>query len=208
MTRTPLHNGAIYRINANEIDYIGYFYGAHNGCEDLHSAHSRLTSERKAAPAFLTNCELFNIKTRAAASDVVSGGKIHRLTEGFGIAFPENKAALFTYKNGVNAADYAGFYPVLIRNRKKAFTATPNGLRGKRGRTAFATDTDGNIYLALVPDSGGATLSQVAAALIQAGASDGGNFDGGGSSQWYSPGGCIYTGRPLRGFIGIWIKNK
>ncbi len=207
MTRIPLRNGAIYRICATEIEYVGYFYGANNGCEDLHSAYKRITSAHKIPPTFLINCELFNMKTRAAASDVVCAGKIHRLTEGFGVAFPENKSAVFSYKNNVKASDYAGFYPTLIKNGKKAFSSVPNGLNGTRGRTALATDAQGNIYLALVPDSKGATLTQITNDLIHAGATDGGNFDGGASSQWYSPGGCIYTGRPLRGFIGIWIKK-
>jgi uncharacterized protein YgiM (DUF1202 family) len=47
----------------------------------------------------------------------------------------------------------------------------------------------------------------VAEAFLKAGATDGGNLDGGGSSQWYSPNGSFYTGRQVRGYIAIWLNK-
>jgi len=206
ITHTRLNNGKIYRIPAGDIAHIGYFYGANGGREDIKSAYNRLTSQRGSPPSFLVNCELFNMTTREAASDIVSNGTVHRLTDGFGIAFSQNIRAEFSYNNSASALDYVGFYPTLLRNGKRAFTRVPQGLSGRRGRTALAVNRAGDLFLALVPNSGGATLSQITTGLISAGATDGGNLDGGASSQWYSPGGVTYTGRALRGFIGIWLK--
>lgn len=208
MERTGYNGGAVYEIPAEDIEYIGYFYGK-NGREDLKDAYVRIGTMRGRKPDFLINCELFDFSTRAPASDVVENGKIHRLTESFGMSFVSNEKAAFSYKNLIGAPDYVGFYPVLLRDRKRAFTTTPAGLAGKRGRTAIAVNKKNDVFLALIPDNnGGATLEDVTQAFIKEGATDGGNLDGGGSSQWYSPGGCIYTGRPLRGFIAIWVKSE
>lgn len=209
MTVSNLAGGKIYRIPAGDIEYVGYFYGANAGREDLKDARVRIGSLRGRVPDFLINCELFDFNTRRPASDVVASGKIHRLTESFGLAFPGNRYAVFSYKNNVSAPDYIGFYPHLIRGGKVDFASSPAGLSGSRGRTAVGVDPSGNLYLALVPDkSGGATLPEVAKGLLAAGATDGGNLDGGGSSQWYSPGGCTYTGRSLRGFVAVWLKPE
>ena len=209
MTYTTLSNGKIYKVLASEIEYIGYYYGANGGNEDLKKAYTRIGNSYGRKPDFLINCELFDFNTRKPASDVVDEGKIHRLTECFGMAFVDHKKPVFSYRNNVNAPDYVGFYPQLIRNGKRDNFRVPAGLGGSRGRTALATDKAGNLYLALVPNNGtGATLQQVADGLIRAGATDGGNLDGGGSSQWYSPGGCTYTGRKLRGFVAVWCKQQ
>lgn len=209
MTTTALRNGKIYKVPAAEIEYIGYFYGANSGREDLKAAYTRIGKMRGRQPDFLLNCELFDFSSRKPASDVVDERCIHRLTESFGMAFVDHKRPVFSYKNNVSAPDYIGFYPHLIRGGKVDFARSPAGLSGSRGRTAIATNKDGDLYLALVPDkTGGATLQQVAKGLLAAGATDGGNLDGGGSSQWYSPGGCTYTGRALRGFVAVWCKQQ
>lgn len=198
----------IYKVCASNIEYIGYFYGK-NGNESIKAAYTRVAGERGREPDFFFNAELFDFSTRKAASDVVCGGTIHRLTESFGIAFPNNKKAVFSYKNNANARDYVGAYPVLIRNGK-AEASVPAGLEGSRGRTAIGVDAAGNVFVALIPDgSGDMTLQQLRTALIEAGATDAINLDGGGSTQFYAPGGKThYTGRNLRGFIGIWLIKE
>ncbi|MBR2181263.1 MAG: phosphodiester glycosidase family protein, partial [Oscillospiraceae bacterium] len=196
----------IYKINASDIEYIGYFYGK-NGNESIKAAYTRIAGERGRVPDYFFNAELFDFSTRKAASDVVCGGNVHRLTESIGIAFPDNKKAVFAYKNNVGAKDYVGAYPVLIRNGK-AETTVPAGLEGSRGRTAIGVDSAGNVYVALIPDGDNdMTLSSLRSAFIAAGATDAINLDGGGSTQYYAPGASHYTGRNVRGFIGIWLKK-
>lgn len=196
--------GKLYTVPQSDIEYIGYFKG--NNCsETVQSAQTRIAKLRGREPDFLFNGELFDFNTREAASDVVSGGVVHRLTEGYGIAFPENKTAVFSYKNNVGAADYIGAYPVLVRNGKEE-NAVPAGIGSRRGRTALGVG-NGNLFVALLPDSGGATLPELRRAFINAGAENAINLDGGGSTQFYAPLGNHFSGRPVRGFIGVWISG-
>lgn len=196
--------GKLYTVPQSDIEHIGYFYGK-NGNETVQSARSRIAKLRGRAPDFLMNAELFDFKTRKAASDVVSDGVIHRLTEGYGIAFPDNKSAVFSYKNNVGAPDYIGAYPVLVRNGKEE-GSVPSGVGGRRGRTALGVG-NGNLLVAILPDNGGATLPELRRAFITAGAENAINLDGGGSTQFYAPLGNHFSGRRVRGFIGIWIRG-
>lgn len=204
MKTSKCGGGKIYSIPMDDIDYIGYFL-ADNKCETVRYAYPRIGSIRGRVPDLLFNAELFDFNSRKPASDVVSGGKIHRLTEGYGIAFPENKYAVFTYKNGVKADDYIGAYPVLVRNGKCEKTI-PSGLGGTRGRTAIGLDED-TLYVALVPDSKGVSMDKLRNAFKSAGALDAINLDGGGSTQYYAMGNNYFSGRAVRGFIGIWLKG-
>lgn len=204
MDANVFKGGKIYSIPLSDIEYIGYFY-AKGGREEVKSARGRITKERGRMPDFLFNAELFDFKTRKAASDVVSGGVVHRLGEGYGYAFPENKTVVFSYKNNVGAADYVGAYPLLLRNGK-AESANPAGITGRRGRTSLALSSD-KLFVALVPDGKGATLSELRSTFARLGAENAINLDGGGSTQFYAPLGNYFSGRPVRGFIGIWIRG-
>lgn len=204
MTSNVFKGGKMYSVPLNDIEYIGYF-AAKSGSEEVKSARERIAKLRGRAPDFLFNAELFDFKTRKAASDVVSGGVVHRLTEGYGIAFPGNRTAVFSYKNNVGAADYIGAYPVLVRNGKEE-SYVPAGISGRRGRTAMGV-SDSTLFIALLPDSGGATLPELRRAFINAGAENAINLDGGGSTQFYAPLGNHFSGRPVRGFIGVWISG-
>ena len=204
MKATNYKGGRLYTVPLEDIGYIGYFY-AKNGKEEIKSARTRITKERGRAPDFLMNAELFDFSTRKAASDVVSNGVIHRLTEGYGLAFPGNTTAVFSYKNNVGAADYIGAYPTLVRNGKEEVT-NPAGITGRRGRTALGLG-NGNLHVALLPDKGGATLAELRRAFINAGAENAINLDGGGSTQFYAPLGNHFSGRRVRGFIGIWCRG-
>ena len=206
MKSTKCKSGYIHEIPQTDIEYIGYFLGK-NSNEHIKSAYTRIKALMGRAPDFFMNAELFEFGTRKAASDVVVGGQIHRLTEGYGLAFPENRTAVFSYKNNVNAKDYIGAYPVLVRNGK-AETSEPKGIGGSRGRTAIGVGK-GNLYIALIPDgSNDATLTELRKAFIKAGATDAINLDGGGSTQFYSPSGKHFTSRNVRGFIGVWLKKS
>ena len=205
MTVKNLNAGKFYAIPQNEIEYIDYFYGT-NGNESIKSAYSRVTKIRGCAPDFFFNAELFNFKTREPASSVVCDGVVHLLTETHGIAFPNNNRAVFCYKNNVRAKDYVGAYPVLVRNGK-AESTIPSGTDGSRGRTAIGVN-DNTLFIALVPDGNNdITLYGLRTVFINNGADNAINLDGGGSTQYYAPNGNHYTGRNVRGFIGVWLKD-
>lgn len=204
MTSRIFRGGRLYNLPLSEIEYIGYFY-ADGGSEDVKRASRRLASVRGRAPDYLMNAELFDMKSKKAASDVVSGGVAVRLTEGYGIAFPENKTAVFSYKNNVNAPDYIGGYPTLLKDGKEIIQ-NPAGVTGRRGRTALGL-TKGALLIALVPDKEGTTLAELRRAFLNNGAIHAINLDGGGSTQFYAPLGNYFSGRRVRGFIGIWVRG-
>lgn len=204
MTSKIYKGGKIYTVPLGDIEYIGYFYGK-NGNEEIKSAYKRISKQKGRVPDFLMNAELFDFKTRAPASDVVSGGIVYRLTEGYGFAFPENKTALFSYKNNVGADDYVGAYPTLVRNGKEE-AQNPAGITGRRGRTALGLNGD-SLIIALIPDGDGSTLSELRRTLVANGAENAINLDGGGSTQFYAPLGNHFSGRRVRGFIGVWIRG-
>ena len=197
--------GYIHEIPNKDIEYVGYFYGK-NGNESIKNAYTRIGKIRGRKPDILMNAELFNFKTRKPASDVVSNGVNMRLTEGYGMAFPDNKKAVFCYKNNVGAKEYLGAYPLLVKDGKKQ-SGVPAGIGGVRGRTAIGVSDDA-VFLALIPDSVGVTLDALRRAFINAGAKHAINLDGGGSTQYYSPSGNYFTGRKVRGFVGVWLAKK
>ncbi len=204
MKSTNFKGGRLYKIPLADVEYIGYFYGD-RGNEEIKSASKRIAKSLGRAPDFLMNAELFDVKTRVAASDVVTNGVQVRLTEGYGFAFPENRTAVFSYKNNVGAKDYVGAYPVLVRNGK-AEKSVPAGIGGRRGRTALGLSSDA-LHVILIPDKAGATLPELRQRLVSDGVVNAINLDGGGSTQFYAPDGNYFSGRKVRGFIGIWVKN-
>lgn len=204
MTSRVFKGGKMYSVPLCDIEHIGYFY-ASGANEEIKSAMKRIKKLRGRAPDFLIIAELFDFNTRKPASDVVSGGVVHRLTEGYGFAFPGNSTAVFSYKNNVNAPDYIGAYPLLVRNGKEE-NISPAGILGRRGRTALGLSSD-TFYIALLPDSGGATLAELRRAFVNIGAENAINLDGGGSTQFYAPLGNHFSGRRVRGFIGVWIRG-
>lgn len=198
-------SGNIYEVPMKDIKYIGYFYGT-NGSESIKTAYARV-KKIKGAPDFFMNAELFDFDTRKAASDVVCGGKTHRLSQSYGIAFVGNKKPVFSYNNNVGAPDYVGAYPVLVREGKKE-TSEPAGIGGSRGRTALGLNKD-TLYIALIPDGkNDVSLGTLRQSMILAGATDAINLDGGGSTQFYAPLGNHFTGRKVRGFIGVWLNHS
>lgn len=204
MTSKAFKGGRIYTVPLDDIEYIGYFYGE-RGNEEIKSAKTRITALRGRSPDFLMNAELFDFITRRAASDVVAAGEVVRLTESYGFAFPENKTAVFSYKNNANAPDYVGAYPLLVRNGTEE-VQNPAGITGRRGRTALGL-SDTELYVALIPDKSGTTLSELRKRFIAIGAKNAINLDGGGSTQFYAPDGNYLSGRRVRGFIGIWVRG-
>lgn len=207
MKTAAFKNGRIYKLTEAEIKSIHYVH-AKNGNEIISRAYSRLRKEWGSTPGFLFNCELFNFGNRKPQSSVVEKGKVHLMTEGHGIAFVDNIKPVWSYKNNVKAPDYVGVYPTLIRDGINTVKSAPSGLGGSRGRTAVAVDNDGCFYIALVRDGyNDATLFELAEGLLKAGALNGGNLDGGGSSQWYSPKDKHITNRAVRGFIGVWLNK-
>lgn len=202
--------GHLFSIPNVDIDYIGYF-GANDKkdtVESILTAQKRIKHNGK-NPDLIINAEFFNMNTGKPSSAVVDDGEVQLLTEYWGVAFVQNKTPVFSYKNNANAPDYVGFYPRLVQAGKVFMSAKDGstGLTGSRARTAVGF-SDKEFYVLVTPESGGCTLEEAAQHLIDAGAINGGNFDGGASTQYITPYGSNYTGRKVRGFVALWLTDK
>lgn len=157
-------------------------------------------------PDAIINAELFVNGTYRASSGVVGQGINHNLTNTIGFAFVDNKKPVLSYKNNVNAPDWIGSYPVLLRDGKIAFTSIPAGLDGKRGRSAIAIN-DTHFAMFYVKEADGCTLDEFANAILARGFHTAINLDGGGSTACITPGVAYDQGRKVRGKVAMWIKG-
>jgi hypothetical protein len=68
----------------------------------------------------------------------------------------------------------------------------------RRARTAVGVDNSGKLIMVVVPEEHGLTLLELAHLMLELGATDAINLDGGGSSQmWYAGEYLLYTPRPV-----------
>ena len=201
-------NGYLYEIPFSEIERVEYCQMSGTKGETVMSAAKRIKWNGR-APDIITNAELFNMNTYAASSGVVDNGKKICLPDTHGIAFKDCKTPIFSYKNNVNASDYVGGYPTLVRNGKIAFTTAPAGLDGNRARTAIGVG-DNKFGVLVIPEQSGtkdATLNELANIFIQNGYKDAINLDGGGSTAYQTNEFSYEQNRKVRGFICVWYKG-
>lgn len=184
----------------DNLDRIAYvpMYGTRG--ETVSSAAKRVKWNGR-APSCICNAELFNMKTYAPSS-----GCPDKITETFGIAFVNNKKPVLSYANNVNADDWIGAYPLLVRDGKNVVVTTPMGLGGRVARTALAFN-DNRVSIVYVKKYDGMTLKEFANAIVDAGFHTAINLDGGGSTACISPFVAYEQWRPVRGKIAIWAKD-
>lgn len=157
-------------------------------------------------PDAICNCELFDMATYNPASGVVSGGKAQLLAPVHGAALVDGKKPVLSYQNNLNAADWIGSYPLLVRDGKQYFETVPAGLEGKRARVCLAWNDDkASIVFATAEDA--CTLEAFAAAVIEKGYHTAINLDGGGSVAVITPYVKYDQGRKVRGKLGLWLKD-
>ena len=157
-------------------------------------------------PDAISNAELFNMSTYKPSSGVVNQGVKEFLTDTLGIGFKDNKKPEISWKNNINAPDWLGGYPMLLRDGELAFTNVPAGLEGKRARTAIAfNDTTFSFFWVTAAD--GCELKDFALAIKDKGFHTALNLDGGGSTAFVTPGASYEQKRKVRGKIGLWIKG-
>ena len=194
-----------YSVTLEDIDHIGYI--AMNGTkgETVTAAAQRKTWNER-VPDAICNAELFNMTTYKPASGVVCGGEAQYVPQVLGVAFKAGRIPVLSYMNNIDAADWIGTYPMLVRDGKKAFDAVPSGLTGSRARTAFAWN-DVRCSIIWATAKNGVTLDQLAEGIIALGYKTAVNFDGGGSTAVITPSDKYEQYRKVRGKLGIWIKG-
>ena len=194
-----------FAMRYTDIEHMAYIPMAGGSGETVSAAALRRTWGGR-APDVICNAELFDMKTYAPASGVVSGGEAQLPAAAHGAALAGGKKPVLSWQNNVKASDWIGAYPVLLRDGKLAFTAVPAGLGGKRARTALAWNGTGcAVFFARA--GGGCTLAELARAIAKAGYETAINFDGGASTAVVTPETVYEQGRRVRGKLGIWLRG-
>lgn len=194
-----------YSVLLKNIEHIAYIPMAGKSGETVSAAAVRATWNGR-CPDVICNAELFLFGSYKAASGVVSNGKVDFLPPVHGAALVNGLKPVLSYQNNLNAKDWIGAYPLLVRDSAQAFAKAPSGLTGKRARTALAWN-DKRVAVAFARANNACTLNTFAAQIISMGYTHAINLDGGVSTACITPGVAYDQGRPVRGKIGIWIKG-
>lgn len=208
ITYTQPKNGYFYHIPFDQIERIEYCPMSGTSGETVTSAAKRIKWNNR-YPDIIVNAELFT-SSYSPASGVVDEGESLKLTETFGIAFQNKKTPVFSYKNNVNATDWIGAYPTLVKDGQLGFTSIPSGLSGNRARTALGIKNNNTFGILVIPEQSGtndATLNNIAEIFMDAGYSYAINLDGGGSTSYQTNDVSYEQGRRVRGFICVWYKG-
>lgn len=202
------------KVAPAEVNQWGAYYGSlehiayipMQGKGETVSAAAKRARWNGRPPDCICNCELFDMGSYAPCSGVVAGGEAQLLAPVHGAALVDNRKPVLSYQNNLNAPDWIGAYPLLVRDSKQYFTSTPAGLGGRKARVALAwNDEKCSIVFADVEHA--CTLESFAAACIQKGYHTAINLDGGGSVAVISPYVAYDQGRKVRGKLGMWIKG-
>ena len=195
----------MYTFNLSDIDHIAYVPMLGTSGETVSSAACRVKWDNR-YPDVICNAELFNMKTHAPSSGVVSGGVAQLLTDTVGAALVDNLKPVLSYKNNVKAQDWLGAYPCLVRDGKRGFTTVPVGLGGDVARTALCWN-DTQCAIVYIRATEGCGLFDFADVIISLGFTTAINFDGGGSTACITPLVAYEQSRPVRGKLGVWLKG-
>lgn len=135
---------------------------------------------------YMINGGLFNMHTFQPVNVLVSDGKTLACNGGkLGFSFLDETCAL-SYDNNVKYPEHVSGYPCLINNGKKAFSVTPAGLEGQRGRSAIGLTKDSLILRAVedVPGNDDLTLDELYCDMLKRGCIHAINLDGGDHAVW------------------------
>lgn len=158
---------------------------------------------------YIINAGLFNMATFRPMNYLVSDGRILSSNGGkFGFSFNGSVACL-SYDNNVNYPHHVSGYPCLIKDGEKAFSKTPAGLEGHRGRSAAGITKDALILRAVQDVSGNSdfTLDELYRDMKNRGCIHAINLDGGGSVQCDFYSNTITSSRIVHNFICVWLKK-
>lgn len=112
--------------------------------------------------------------------------------------------------SGVGAGHFVSEFGLLVSDGKVrcSVSASPNS---RRGRTAIGYTEQGELVLYVVTDTecyaAKKTAKQLAEKMLSLGCVQAINLDGGGSSQIADKTGAYTAGRPVPGFIAVWLKE-
>lgn len=156
---------------------------------------------------YLINAGLYTRKTFTPENLLVVDGKTLSNSKGkYGMSFC-NGSATISYENQTLSPDHVSGYPCLLLKGQKAFTSTPSGLGGSRGRSAIGYGTHAIVLYCCSDGSDGLYLNDLAQKMRDLGCVNAINLDGGGSSQCDFLGKEVYSSRIVHNYIAIWLKH-
>lgn len=157
---------------------------------------------------YLINAGLFQMNTFKPINKLVADGKVLSNANGMlGFSFNGNKTVL-SYENNVNYPEHVSGYPCLLKSGQKAYTSTPAGLSGRRGRSAIGYGTHALVLYCCSDGNDAMTLDELTAKMRSLGCVDAINLDGGGSSQCDFAGSQIKSNRIVHNYIAIWLVKS
>lgn len=203
-----IKGGLTLILTKEDIERIEYIH-ARQPVESIRNAYKRTGCD------VIINANFFDMKTGATQGHVTDEGKVISKTGNpFGYAFVDKKWAEFSYNNNVNAPDFVSGTPVLLRNGQDDNNSKDPSLsitsKVKRGRTAIGNNSN-QLIIRCIPDNWRyprKTTKELAKEMRALGCINAINLDGGGSTQYITPWSEYVSGRPVDGFIAIWLKAR
>lgn len=204
--------GLLLELQLSDIKKIEYVHGIEPS-EGIQSAYDRTGCH------IIINANFFGLSNGGTVGEVVDEGKILSTNSlsPYGFAFVNKVRPVFSYKNDVDAIDFLGGYPSLVKNNEIYIDTTEYGFSAtstydvfKRGRTALGIKSDGTFIVRCIGDNNTAnkiTIPELAKYMKNIGCVNAVNLDGGGSTSWITPWSKFITSRKLDGFVCIWLNN-
>ena len=156
---------------------------------------------------YLINAGLYNMTTFKPMNMLVSDGDTLANSKGkYGMSFCDGSITL-TYENNTLSPEHVSGYPCLLKDGQKAFSATPSGLGGKRGRSAIGYGTHAIVLYCCSDGNDALYLDDLRSKMKSLGCINAINLDGGGSSQCDFNGKQIRSSRIVHNYIAIWLKH-
>lgn len=152
----------------------------------------------------ILNGGLYNMSTFRPVNSLVVGGKRLAWSPGkTGYSFSGEKVAL-SYDNQVQYPYHVSGYPCLVASGKIQDVTPPEGLGGRRPRSAIGLTGDGLVLRAV----DAMTLPELARDMVSLGCVSAINLDGGGSTQCDFDGQRMLSSRIVHNYICVWRKKK
>lgn len=156
---------------------------------------------------YLINAGLYTRETFKPENLLVVDGKTLSSSKGkFGMSFCNENITL-SYENQTLSPYHVSGYPCLLHKGQKAFTSTPSGLGGQRGRSAIGYGTHAVVLYCCSDGSDGLYLNEICQKMRDLGCVNAINLDGGGSSQCDFLGKQVNSSRIVHNYIAIWLKH-
>lgn len=153
---------------------------------------------------YAINTVLFDLDTgKLAGCLTVDGQVLCSAANPYGYAV-EGGRIEFSYNNVVGLSDFAGCaYTVLVRGGNNQAGAV-SAQYGQRQRSAVGLTADS---LVLLCDQSPRSLNAIAEDLVDAGCETAVNYDGGSSSQMWTPGTVLRSARTVPALLAVWLKE-